>query len=286
MLKKVLAIIMAAMVLFSTMAMGTSAKSKLNYSQSDVTRAEQEWIQHGFVLKEGFSKNNKTLVKHLQQMLRDLGYSLEVDGIYGPETKKAVRQFQMDQGLVADGIFGTNSRNTLLRVYRTALDSIKNSNSNSSSETSKTTSMLFTNTKSKVITYSLSSDGKTYLTDHFKVKEFKCNDGSNKILIDQKLVALLEDLREHFGKPVIITSAYRTTTYNSQIGGATDSYHTKGMAADIYIRGVNPLEIAKYAESIGCKGIGLYGDFVHVDTRTSKSYWKTADEIKVNSFNR
>jgi len=45
------------------------------------------------------------------------------------------------------------------------------------------------------------------------------------------------------------------------------------MAADIVIDGVNPLEVAKYAESIGVKGIGHYDDFVHIDTRTTKSFW-------------
>ena len=59
---------------------------------------------------------------------------------------------------------------------------------------------------------------------------------------------------------------------------ASNSYHLYGQAADISITGVAPSEIAKYAESIGVKGIGLYetakdGYFVHVDTRTSKSFW-------------
>jgi hypothetical protein len=51
----------------------------------------------------------------------------------------------------------------------------------------------------------------------------------------------------------------------------------KGQAADFVINGVNPLEIAQYAESIGVKGIGLYGpedgNFVHIDTRSGKYFW-------------
>lgn len=144
---------------------------------------------------------------------------------------------------------------------------------------------LFGQTKSKVVSYSLRSDGNTYLTANFKVKEFKCNDGGDTILIDQKLAALLQDIRNHFGKAVIISSAYRSAEYNKKIGGASQSYHTKGMAADIYIKGVKPVEIARYAESLGVKGIGLYGDFVHVDTRTTKFYWKTSNQISVKTFN-
>ena len=50
------------------------------------------------------------------------------------------------------------------------------------------------------------------------------------------------------------------------------------MAADITIKGVSPVEIAKFAESIGVKGIGLYdtskdGHFVHIDTRDKKGFW-------------
>jgi len=41
----------------------------------------------------------------------------------------------------------------------------------------------------------------------------------------------------------------------------------------LYSRGIAPEEIAKYAESIGVKGIGLYDTFVHIDTRESKSFW-------------
>ena len=62
------------------------------------------------------------------------------------------------------------------------------------------------------------------------------------------------------------------------MGGATNSYHTKGQAADIVVYGVSPQEVAKYAESIGVKGIGLYDSFVHIDTRTSKSFWYSSKQ--------
>ena len=52
----------------------------------------------------------------------------------------------------------------------------------------------------------------------------------------------------------------------------------KGQAADVNVSGIAPAEVAKYAESIGILGIGLYetnkdGFFVHIDTRTYKSFW-------------
>ena len=120
----------------------------------------------------------------------------------------------------------------------------------------------------------------TTLSTNFKSTEFDCHGSGccSTTLIDEQLVNYLQNIRNHFNKPVNISSAYRCITHNKKIGGATGSKHSKGQAADIYINGVSPAEIAKYAESIGILGIGLYetnsdGYFVHIDTRTTKSFW-------------
>ena len=129
--------------------------------------------------------------------------------------------------------------------------------------------------------FSKSRDGKIQLSENFKVKEFACKDGTDKILIDVTFVKThLQDIRTHFGKPVIINSAYRTETYNRYVGGAKNSYHMKGRAFDISIKGVSPQEIAKYAASIGVPGVIQYNTFVHVDSRDTK-YWARNDNGKV-----
>lgn len=118
------------------------------------------------------------------------------------------------------------------------------------------------------------------LAPNFKAGEFDCHGSGccTQTQIDEKLVTYLQQIRDHFQKPVIVT-AYRCPTYNAKVANAASrSYHMYGQAADIHIDGVAPAEIAKYAESIGVLGIGLYetskdGYFVHVDTRTSKSFW-------------
>jgi hypothetical protein len=121
----------------------------------------------------------------------------------------------------------------------------------------------------------------TQLSNNFKSTEFDCHGknccGSTKI--DEQLVVYLQKIREHFGKSITISSGYRCEKHNKSVNGATSSRHAKGMAADIIISGVAPAEVAKYAESIGVKGIGLYekkhcgDDFVHIDTRTNKAFW-------------
>ena len=127
-----------------------------------------------------------------------------------------------------------------------------------------------------VKTYSLKEDGNTYLAPNFQVKEFACKDGSDQILIDSKLVEILQKIRDHFGAALTITSGYRTVSHNKKVGGASKSYHLYGMAADIKVSGHTPKEVAAYAETIGVKGIGLYSTWVHVDTRTSKYFWNSA----------
>lgn len=49
---------------------------------------------------------------------------------------------------------------------------------------------------------------------------------------------VLEPLREHYGHPVVITSGYRCPELNKAVGGADNSQHTKGEAADLHILGV------------------------------------------------
>lgn len=124
--------------------------------------------------------------------------------------------------------------------------------------------------------YSKKKNGNLKISSNFKVKEFACKDGSDTVFINLKLVEILQNIREHFGRAVNVTSGYRTDTYNKKVGGATYSQHKYGGAADIYINGITPKEIYdyvnnKYPEELG---LGLYNTFVHVDVRDSKSRWK------------
>lgn len=121
----------------------------------------------------------------------------------------------------------------------------------------------------KVIWYMEASDEK--IKPHFKAKEFQCKDKTEGLLVAEDLMDILEKIRNHFNTPVIINSGYRTPSWNSKVKGAPNSYHCKGMAADIVVKGHSSKEVAKYADSIMEQGgIIRYTNFVHVDVRENR----------------
>lgn len=130
--------------------------------------------------------------------------------------------------------------------------------------------------------YSLAKDGERRLAPDFKVREFRCRDGTDTILVDEALTMVLQCIREHFGKAVTITSGYRTAAHNAAVGGAKSSQHLLGRAADIQVAGTSVEDVAAYAESLmpDWGGVGRYPvkagratGRVHVDTRQNKSRW-------------
>lgn len=113
------------------------------------------------------------------------------------------------------------------------------------------------------------------LSENFNSTEFDCHGKGCccDTVIDLETVDILQEIRNRFGKAVTVNSGYRCKTHNTAVGGASKSKHLSGMAADIAVSGVEPIEVAKYAESIGVKGIGLYNWGCHIDSRTEKSFW-------------
>lgn len=127
----------------------------------------------------------------------------------------------------------------------------------------------------EIMAFSYATDGSFRLSEHFKVYEFRCKDNTNPIFVSSTLIEVLERIREHFKKPVYINSGYRNPAYNAMIGGAKNSMHMYGMAADIHINGVTPKQIAEFAETLmpNGGGIGIYENFCHIDVRFVKSRW-------------
>ena len=72
----------------------------------------------------------------------------------------------------------------------------------------------------------------------FKEKELCCKCcGQLPPLARENVEALVENvldpLRERYGKPIVVNSGYRCPKHNKEVGGATNSQHIKGEAADI-----------------------------------------------------
>lgn len=132
--------------------------------------------------------------------------------------------------------------------------------------------------------YSLLKNGNLKLSEHFKVREFHCRDGSDPIFVDTELVEILKKIRAHFNKPVTITSAFRTASWNAkQKNAAKYSQHLYGKAADIQVQGISVEQVYAYADKLlaGRGGVGIYppglgraNGWVHVDVRKEKSRWR------------
>ena len=99
------------------------------------------------------------------------------------------------------------------------------------------------------------------LTENFNLREFMCSH-CGSVIIDPELVRRLQKMRDELGEPIRINSAYRCPDYNRQIGGASNSQHTTGRAADL--AGTHLAELAEKYFFDG--GIGLYTNHIHVDT--------------------
>jgi uncharacterized protein YcbK (DUF882 family) len=79
---------------------------------------------------------------------------------------------------------------------------------------------------------------------------------------------VLDPLREKYGKPIKVNNGYRCLNHNLAVGGATQSQHMKGEAADIAPMDGDASELEKLVEIIKQNGkwdqMIVYPTFVHV----------------------
>ena len=113
------------------------------------------------------------------------------------------------------------------------------------------------------------------LNKHFKRREFACRCGCGTSTVDAELLQVVTDVREHFGAPVVITSGHRCAKHNANVGGAKNSMHLTGKAADIKVQGITPYHVWSYlTERYPNKyGIGSYPNFTHIDVREGCARW-------------
>jgi len=120
------------------------------------------------------------------------------------------------------------------------------------------------------------------LSKNFSRSEFACK-GTNccghSAPVQPDLISALQALRNQLNLPLSITSGFRCNRHNESVGGATLSFHTLGMAADVACPdGMTAKDLAQAAEAIAAfqqGGIGIYPSWVHLDVRTTgKARWR------------
>jgi zinc D-Ala-D-Ala carboxypeptidase len=81
-----------------------------------------------------------------------------------------------------------------------------------------------------------------------------------------RLAGLLEQVRELAGKPIAISSGYRSPELNRWVGGSSTSAHTLGLAADITCSGITPKALAMLIResAIGYDQLIYEGTWVHI----------------------
>lgn len=201
-------------------------------------------------------------IKQRQMNLKFLNfYSGKVDGIEGIKTKEAYKKFQQEYGLAVDGIYGVNTDNKLIAVIKdiqtkigTVVDGVAGDNTIAKCKEYQRNNGLAAdgicgvNTRAKL-------NQKTDLNwdniKYFKKSEFTCKCGCGLNNIDLKLVKILEKIREHYNKPLVVTSGCRCKKKNDSLKGSSpNSRHLYGKASDIYVQGVSTNELLQYTKGL------------------------------------
>lgn len=85
---------------------------------------------------------------------------------------------------------------------------------------------------------------------------------------EPKLVGILRAVEARFNTKVVVTSGYRSPSYNKRVNGARRSMHMGCKAADVQVPGANKLDVANFVRSLpGRGGVGTYchTTAIHVD---------------------
>lgn len=114
------------------------------------------------------------------------------------------------------------------------------------------------------------------MTAYFRLVEFRCR--CNRLGCDAKpmdldFLKLLNQLREAWAFEMIIASGARCAVHNAEVGGAPDSMHLLGKAADIKANPTSAKAIASLAAKMGFGGIGVGKSLIHLDSGIDGRRW-------------
>ena len=113
------------------------------------------------------------------------------------------------------------------------------------------------------------------LTENFSRSEFACKCGCGLDEIQLSVVELCQEVRDHYGVPVTVTSACRCPSHNSYVGGSSGSRHLECDAVDIVVHGVDAPDVQDFCEILvgDDGGLGRYDTFTHLDLRGHRARW-------------
>lgn len=199
-------------------------------------------------------------MKQVQNLLQYLGYYKDIpDDLYGPKTLDAITKFQMVYGQMGiDGIHSPQLEAALLDAVATG----QHFNPEPVEEKPEP------------------ETDDVWLSKYFKREDFRCKCGGRycdgfPVEPDRQLLLSLDEFYERLGVPARIGgSGIRCSQHNKNVGGASNSQHLYGLAADLY-SSKSPEEMYRVAEGVlgNTGGLGLYRWGIHFDTRVGKSRW-------------
>ena len=207
--------------------------------------------------------------KQVQMNLKYLNYYKgSIDGIIGNLTRTAIRNFQKDNGLEVDGIYGEKTEGALVPMIKqiqikvgTEADGVAGNNTIQKTKEYQSRNGLAPDGIAGVLTRGKLFPGTSTSWDnikHFKQSEFRCHCGCGYDAIDLRLVKILDDIRDHYNSPLIITSGCRCQSHNKAVGGVQGSRHTMGKASDFYVKGVPVSNLLAYTKELVSRGILRY----------------------------
>lgn len=191
--------------------------------------------------------------QQIQNLLQYLGYyTIRVDGISGPGTEQATKDFQAAEGLEDDGIPGKLTQAALLDAVAKG----RFKQTSTQPETGDGTQPLWW----QDIRY-------------FTREEFRCKCGGKycngfPAEPSETLVRLADQVRKHFGSPMIVSSGLRCQQHNdNQPGSVPNSRHIVGKAVDFSVIGHNAVEVLSYVVTLPeiRYAYQIDGSYVHMD---------------------
>lgn len=111
---------------------------------------------------------------------------------------------------------------------------------------------------------------------YFKLSEFSTPGMDNGDKMDRDFVATLDSMRAEFGKPMRVTSGFRTIEYNKDLikrgyAASPTSSHLKGVAADISCtNSKDRIRLIEIAIKHNIRRIGVAHNFLHFDDDKDK----------------